>query len=89
MESLTASLAAERLEGNALVACLPDTVTCGRIHDLPSANVGVAVLGDLLVGLLAGTGDGTLNSLRDVVGGLLDGLHCEVGLLCLRERVCV
>lgn len=43
----------------------------------PSANAGVAILGDLLVGLLAGTGNGTLDGLRDVVDGLLSGLHCE------------
>lgn len=46
---------------------------------LPSAGTGVAVLGNLLVGLVAGAGDGTLDGLRDVVGGLLDGLHCECG----------
>lgn len=47
------------------------------ICSLPGANVGVAVLGDLLVGLLAGSGRGALNGLRDVVGGVLDGLHCR------------
>lgn len=51
-----------------------------EIVNLPSANAGVAVLGNLLVSLVAGTGDGTLNVLRDVVGGLLDGLHFE--LIC-------
>lgn len=44
---------------------------------IPGADIGVAVLGNLLVGLLGGARDGTLDSLRDVVGGLLGGLHCE------------
>lgn len=34
------------------------------------AEGGIAVLGDLLVGLLAGGGTGTLDGLRDVVGGV-------------------
>lgn len=50
----------------------------GHTANVPSANVGVAVLGNLLVRLVAGTRHGTLNSLRDVVGGLLNRLHCEV-----------
>lgn len=36
-----------------------------------SADLGVAVLGNLLVGLLGGLGTGALNALRDVVGGVL------------------
>ncbi len=50
----------------------------GRSSHVPGADVGVAVLGNLLVGLLGDTRDGTLDSLRDVVGGLLGGLHCDV-----------
>jgi len=34
-------------------------------------QLGVAVLGDLLVGLLGSLSTGALNSLRDVVGGVL------------------
>jgi len=34
-------------------------------------EAGIGVLGDLLVGLLGSGGTGTLNGLRDVVGGLL------------------
>lgn len=44
---------------------------------LPSANVDVAVLGNLLVGLLADTRGSALDGLSDVVDGLLNGLHCE------------
>lgn len=46
-------------------------------ENLPSADVGVAVLGNLLVGLLAGTGGGLLDLLGDVVGTLLDGIHFD------------
>jgi hypothetical protein len=42
-----------------------------------SANGGLSVLGNLLVDLLAGARSGSLDGLRDVVGGLLDRLHCE------------
>lgn len=58
-----------------------------NVVDLPSANAGVAVLGNLLVGLVAGTGDGTLDGLRDVVGGLLDGLHCELSSGVLDKKL--
>ena len=46
-------------------------------RDIPSADVGVVVLGDLLVGLLGGLRASALDRLRNVVGGVLDGLHCE------------
>lgn len=49
--------------------------------DLPSGDGDVAVLGNLLVGLLGSTGGDRLNSLSDVVAGLLDGLHCDGGWL--------
>lgn len=45
---------------------------------LPSADRGVAVLGDLLVGLLGSTRGSALNGLSDVVNSLLSGLHYEV-----------
>lgn len=57
----------------------------GRGNHVPGSDVGVAVLGDLLVGLLGGTRDGTLDGLRDVVGGLLGGLHCVVVRLKLES----
>ena len=44
---------------------------------LPSADGGVAVLGNLLVGLLGCTVDGLLNLVADEVGTLLDRLHCD------------
>ena len=47
-------------------------------EDIPSADASVGVLGNLLVGLLGGGGSGLLNLLRDVVGTLLDGIHCDV-----------
>lgn len=53
---------------------------------LPSANGGIVVLGDLLVGLLAGTGGSALNGLRDVVGGLLEGIHFEEVFVVMRRR---
>lgn len=59
----------------------------GHTSNVPSANVGVAVLGNLLVRLMAGTRHGTLNSLRDVVGGLLNRLHCEFKGGVLKKRV--
>jgi hypothetical protein len=46
-------------------------------ESLPGGGVDVAILGDLLVGLLGSTRGSALNGLRDVVGGLLDGLHCD------------
>lgn len=52
------------------------------IFDVPGANADIAVLGNLLVGLLGGTRGGALDGLGDVVDGLLSGLHC-VGLLVL------
>lgn len=42
---------------------------------LPSGDGVVAVLGDILVGLLGGVGGGALDGLGDVVGGLLSGVH--------------
>ena len=44
---------------------------------LPSADAGVAVLGDLLVGLLGAGVGGALDLVRDVVAGLLDGIHVD------------
>lgn len=46
--------------------------------DLPSANAGIVVLGNLLVGLLASTSDSALDGLSNVVDSLLGGLHFEV-----------
>lgn len=43
----------------------------------PGADGRVIVLGNLLVCLLGDAAGGLLNSLGDVVGALLDGLHCE------------
>ena len=42
---------------------------------LPSADTGVVVLGDVLVGLLGSTAGGALDLVRDVVAGVLDGIH--------------
>lgn len=56
--------------------------------DLPGADGSIAVLGNLLVGLLADTSSGALDGLSDVVESLLGGLHCEgsgcSGELCER-----
>lgn len=41
-----------------------------------SANGGIGVLGDLLVGLLLSAAGGLLDLLGNVVGALLDGIHC-------------
>jgi hypothetical protein len=40
-----------------------------------SADVGVVVLGDVLVGLLGSLVGSALELVRDVVAGLLDGIH--------------
>lgn len=51
-------------------------VECGRGNEcLPSADTGVVVLGDLLVGLLGSTAGGALDLVGDVVAGVLDGIH--------------
>lgn len=42
-----------------------------------SADGSIAVLSNLLVGLLADTRSGALDGLSDVVESLLGGLHCE------------
>ena len=43
---------------------------------IPSADAGIAILSDLLVGLLGGRSSGLLDRLGDVVDGVLDGIHC-------------
>lgn len=43
----------------------------------PSADSGVVVLRDLLVGLLGSTAGGGLNLVSDVVAGVLDGIHVD------------
>lgn len=48
---------------------------------LPSANVDIVILGDLLIGLLGSTRDSSLDSLSDVVDGLLGGLHFDCCLV--------
>lgn len=53
------------------------------VQNVPSADGGVAVLGNLLVGLLGSAVGGGLDGVRDVVGGLLDGVHVDgLGLVC-------
>lgn len=58
---------------------------------LPSGDGVVAVLGDLLVGLLGGLGGGALDGVGDVVGGLLSGVHDDgwVVFECLKFGVVV
>lgn len=56
-----------------LVVC----VESKESSDLPGAEAGIRVLGDLLVGLLGGTRGSLLSLLSDVVGALLDGIHCD------------
>jgi hypothetical protein len=46
-------------------------------ESLPSAERGVAVLGDLLVGLLGGTASGLRDLLGNEVGTLLERIHCN------------
>lgn len=66
-------------------------MTCGRAYLVPvlvdlvaqcvlggagaGAERSVGVLGDLLVGLLGGAGDGLVDLVRGKVGGVLDGIH--------------
>lgn len=49
---------------------------------LPSGDIDITVLRNLLVGLLAGTGGDRLDGLSNVVDGLLGGLHCESSCWC-------
>lgn len=56
-----------------------------QMDSLPSANGSIAVLGNLLVGLLADTRCGALDGLSDVVESLLGGLHCEGSGGCSSE----
>lgn len=51
---------------------------------LPSGDGVVAVLGDVLVGLLGDTGGSALDGLLDVLGGLLSSVHCDC---CLKKRL--
>lgn len=72
-----ASLAAEALQRIGVSRLLVEERERKReSSDLPGAEAGIRVLGDLLVGLLGGTRGSLLSLLSDVVGALLDGIHC-------------
>jgi hypothetical protein len=55
-----------------LLGLVPDGITSGL---KASTDAGVVVLGDVLVGLLGSLVGGALDLVRDVVAGLLDGIH--------------
>lgn len=70
--------------GSLLVA-LGGSRALGLIHLVTGSVLGsrgsgaegcVVVLCNVLVGFLGGAGGVLLGSLRDVVGGVVDGLHC-------------
>jgi len=62
--------------GRCVVLVLLGTVRDGVASGIEaSADAGVVVLGDLLVGLLGSTVGGALDLVRDVVTGVLDGIH--------------
>ena len=64
--------------GAGVVAVLLGLVLQGIDASLStSADGGVVVLGNLLVGLLGRTSGGALDGLGDVVAGLLEGIHCD------------
>merc|ERR1739841_131221 len=64
--------------GLAVVSLLIELVGDGIASGLGAgAEVGIAVLGDVLVGLLGSSGTGARNGLGNVVCGVLDGIHCE------------
>jgi len=64
--------------GLAVVCLLIELVTDGITGSLGTgAEAGVAVFGDVLVGLLGGSGARALDGLADVVDGVLDGIHGE------------
>lgn len=44
---------------------------------LPITDTNIAVLGDLLVGLLGSTVGGALDLVGDKVAGVLDGIHVD------------
>ena len=70
--------------GRAVVLLLVELVTDSILGSRgTSAERGVAVLGDLLVGLLGGGGKSTLDGVSDVVGGVVDGIHCDGWGVCL------
>ena len=81
--SLLVDLVTESILGGGSAVCLLLAgelmlcLTVSKVQDIPGGEGSVGVLGDLLVGLLGGGGDALLDSLADVVGGVLDGLHCE------------
>jgi len=77
--------------GSAVVLLLVDLVTDGVLGGGGTgAEGGVAVLGNLLVALLGGSGESALNGLRDVVGGVVDLVHCDGwGGLCVKVVGCV
>lgn len=54
---------------------------------IPSANTGVVVLGNVLVGLLGSTVGSARDLVGDVVTGLLDGIHCDLSLVVF-EKSC-
>jgi hypothetical protein len=74
--SPTASFAAVALHG---VSNVPGRFYYYTVLRIPSVQAGVAILSNLLVGLLAGARDSTLDSLSDVVDSLLGRLHCGRG----------
>ena len=77
------------LGGGGTAFCVSDLcVEDGGSEVLPRADGGVVVLGDLLVGLLGGSVGGLLDLLTDVVGTLLDGIHCD-SVYWLVEKVVV
>ena len=77
--------------GSAVVLLLVHLVTDGVLGSGGAgADGGVAVLGNLLVGLLGGGGESALNGLRDVVGGVVDLVHFDGwGGLCVKVVGCL
>jgi hypothetical protein len=68
-----------------VVGLLVDLVSDGITSSLKSgADGGIAVLGDVLVGFLGGSGTGALNGLSDVVGGV-PGIYVRICLVGVEQ----
>jgi len=69
--------------GLSVMGLLVDLVADGIEAGLGAGgDGGVGVFGDVLVGFFGGGAAGALDGLGDVVGCVLDGIHCDGGYFC-------
>lgn len=60
-----------------MVSCVAHDGKRQMGRSIPSADAGVVVLGNPLVGLLGSTAGGGVDLVSDVVAGVLDGIHFD------------